>query len=306
MARLCRTFFFLAANGKKILTTDCAERARKNQGTGNSRGGLKIKIKSKFRLIAIAVAALGGIATGQSATANPGQAGKPPAAPAAAQTSAPGDTQVLAELKQSLNTKKVHVGDPIKATVTQDVLMHGRIVIARETKLVGHVTEVKVRSDNDKESFIGLVFDKALLKGGREIQFNGTVAAMAAPAPMRVDDGDPMLSPPGSIVRDNVGGPQQAPRGTGLPSTDAPLNTAESANASAARMGRDTGSPGGSKSTAGLLSAGSRGVFGLPGLTLRTDPGGGHGSVISSLNHNVVLESGTQMLIQVNFPVHEQ
>lgn len=273
---------------------------------------MKIKIKIKFRLIAIAVAALGGIATGQGGTANPGQTGKLPAAPAAAQASAPGDTQVLAELKQSLNIKKVHVGDPIKATVTQDVLMHGRIVIARETKLVGHVTEVKVRSDNDKESFIGLVFDKAMLKGGREIQFNGTIGALAAPAPMTVDDGDPMLSPPGSIVRDNVGGPQQAPtmagqpRGTGLPSNDAPLNTAESANASAARMGRDTGSPGGSKSAAGLLSAGSRGVFGLPGLTLRTDPSGGHGSVISSLNHNVVLESGTQMLIQVNFPVHEQ
>lgn len=273
---------------------------------------MKIKSKIKFRLIAIAVAAVAGIAAGQSATANPGQTGKPPAAPVAAQASAPGDTQVLAELKQSLNTKKVHVGDPIKAIVTQDVLMHGRIVIARETKLVGHVTEVKVRSDNDKESFIGLVFDKALLKGGREIQFNGMVAAMAAPAPMRVDDGDPMLSPPGSIVRDNVGGPRQAPtmsgqpRGSGLPSTDAPLNTAESANASAARMGRGTGSPGGSKSTAGLLSAGSRGVFGLPGLTLRTEPSGGYGSVISSLNHNVVLESGTQMLIQINFPVHEQ
>lgn len=263
----------------------------------------------------IGIAALMLVLAAQSVAANPGQDGPrhagisdkaATAAAPAAQASAPGDTQVLAELKQSLNTKKVHAGDPVKATVTQDVLMHGRIVIARDTKLIGHVTEVKIRSKNDKESFIGLVFDKALLKGGREIQFNGTIGALAAPPPMTIDDGDPMLSPPGAIVRDNVGGPQQVPtmqpRGTGLPSTDTSLNTAASANASAAQMGRETGNPRAGKSGAGLLSAGSRGVFGLPGLTLRTEPGG-HGSVISSLNHNVALESGTQMLIQVS--IHE-
>lgn len=276
-------------------------------------------------MTAVAAIALAITSAAQTVAANSGQASKPTAA--STQDTAEGgprpagisdgatrasNTQVLAELKQSLNAKKVHVGDPVKATVTQDVLIHGQIAIARGSKLVGRVTETRIRSDNDKESFLGVVFDKAVLKGGREIQFNGTIAALAAPARMTLDDRDPMLSPPGSIIRDNVGGPQQAPtvssppRGTGLPSTDTPLNPANSAIGSAARMGRETGQPAGSKSGAGLLSAGSRGVLGLPGLTLRTDPTGGHGSVISCLNHNVVLQSGTQMLIQVTIPIREQ
>lgn len=217
-----------------------------------------------------------------------------------------GATDVLAELTKSVNTKKVQTGDVIKAAVTQDVLVHGQIVIPRGSKLIGHITEAKVRSQNDKESLLGLIFDKVLLKGGREINLNGTVGALAPPAPMNTDGLEPVLNPPTGILRDQVGGPQHAPspggspRGTGLPSTDTPLDTSASATNNAARINRDLGRPGADKSAAGLMSAGSRGVFGLPGLNLQTEPAGGHGSVISSLTHNVVLEGGTQMLIQVS------
>ena len=265
------------------------------------------------RMIAVAAIALAMTSAGQSVAANSGQASTPTksTAPTAAQAGAPADTQVLVELKQSLNTKKVHVGDPVKATVTQDVLIHGQIAIARGSKLFGRVTETKVRSDNDKESFLGLVFDKMVLKGGQEIQFNGTIAALAAPPRLIMDEPESMLSP-GSMVRDQVGGPQQAPatvgssRGKASPSNDTPLNPADSAIGSAARIARDTDHPGDTKSGAGLLSAGSHGVLGLPGLTLRTEPAGGHGSVISSVNHNVVLQSGTQMLVQVTIPIRSQ
>jgi len=49
-----------------------------------------------------------------------------------------------------------------------------------------------------------------------------------------------------------------------------------------------------------LMGAGSRGVFGLPDLKLNREPGGGAGSVITSTRHNVKLDSGTQMVLQVN------
>ena len=256
--------------------------------------------------------ALGTLALGSSAqTSNAGPNQPQAQPPSMAQSSPPGPTDVLAELTRSVNTKKVQPGDVVKAAVTQDVLIHGQIVIPRGSKLIGHITEAKARSHNDKESLLGLIFDKVLLKGGREIDLSGTVGALAPPAPMD-NDLQPVLNPPTGILRDQVGGPQHAPspgtspRGTGLPSTDTPLDTSTSATNSAARINRDLGRPRGDKSEAGLMSAGSRGVFGLPGLKLQTEPAGGHGSVISSLTRNVVLDGGTQLLIQVNIPMQAQ
>ena len=257
-------------------------------------------------MVAIALATTISGSFAQTPNANPGRP-----APQSVTGAQSGTTDVLVELTKSVNTKKVQTGDVIRADVTQDVLVHGQIIIPRGSKLIGHITEAKIRSQSDKESLLGLIFDKVLLKGGREIDFNGTVGALAPPAPMNTDL-EPVLNPPTGIVRDQVGGPQHAPapggspRGTGLPSTDTPLDTSASAMNNAARINRDLGHPGADKSAAGLMSAGSRGVFGLPGLKLQTEPAGGHGSVISSLTHNVVLEGGTQMLIQVSIPIQAQ
>src|SRR5215469_13979546 len=87
-------------------------------------------------------------------------------------------TDLVAELNKSVNSKKARLGDPVKATLTQDVLEHGKIVIRRGSKLIGHVTEVKPRSKDDQESRLGLIFDKAMLKGGEEIDFNAVVRAL--------------------------------------------------------------------------------------------------------------------------------
>src|SRR5215467_4954255 len=106
-------------------------------------------------------------------------------------------TDLVAELSKSVNVKKVKLGDPVKATVTQDLLAQGKIVIRRGSKLVGHVTEAKVRSKEDEESRLGVVFDKALLKGGGEIDFTAAVRALAPGVRIgAVDKPDPMGAPP--------------------------------------------------------------------------------------------------------------
>jgi hypothetical protein len=50
----------------------------------------------------------------------------------------------------------------------------------------------------------------------------------------------------------------------------------------------------------GLMGGGSRGVFGLPGLRLIAIAGPQPATIISSVRQNVKLESGTQLVIQVN------
>ncbi len=76
-------------------------------------------------------------------------------------------TALVAELTNGLNSKKAKSGAKVKATIIQDVLAHGAIIVRRDSKLVGHVTEVKASRKDDRESRLGIVFDRVILKGGR-------------------------------------------------------------------------------------------------------------------------------------------
>jgi hypothetical protein len=247
---------------------------------------------------------MGSAAQDSPSVALPAADSKPVAATNTSSASA-ANLELLAELNNAVNAKKVHAGDAVKAAVTQDVILHGRIVIHRGTKLVGHVTEVKTRSKTNAESYVSVVFDRALLKGGAELALKGVIRALAAPAPPNPDDQN-MPPPMLRSARQETGGPQRmdapsvpsASRGTGLPSIDKPMDTTMPTRDNQPGVGLPHGES--SQRTGNLMSGGSRGVFGLPGLQLQ--PGTQGGSVISSTTRNVSLASGTQILLQVNIP----
>lgn len=207
-------------------------------------------------------------------------------------------TEVVAELDKSVDAKKARVGDAVKATVTQDVLSHGKIVIRRGSKLVGHVTQTKVRSKEDRESRLGLIFDRAVLKHGGEIDFAAAVRALAPGVRMSSVDGpDPMGAPPRSAMGSG-GGPM--PISSGSSSKGSAAGPPPGAMHQAAQAAMQAGAaPTGSTQDNGMMGGGSRGVFGLPGLRLSAEPGG-RGSIISCISHNVKLDSGTQLVLQVN------
>lgn len=215
-------------------------------------------------------------------------------------------TDLVAELNKSVNSKKAKLGDPVKATLTQDVIEHGKIVIRRGSKLVGHVTEAKPRSKDDRESRLGLVFDKAMLKGGEEIDFNAVVRALAPPVRFGAVDKPDMMGPPPTGLANSSNGPQplSAPGGTGSnssnrASSNASTTTGTSNQASQAAQYASSSHGGTLAPEGGVMSGGSRGIFGIPGLTLGPPAKGQDGSVISSTSQSVKLESGTQMVIQV-------
>src|SRR5438552_14443616 len=91
-------------------------------------------------------------------------------------------TTLQAELTKSLDAKKAKPGDEVTAKVTQDVKSNGQVVIHKGSKLVGHVTEAKARSQGESESRLGIAFDRAVLKDGQEIGFNAVVQALAPAA----------------------------------------------------------------------------------------------------------------------------
>jgi hypothetical protein len=244
-------------------------------------------------------------------------AGSPASAPGAAKAA----FFVLAEFTQSLSVHKLKPGDLVRAQVTQDVLSHGKIIIPVDSKLVGHVTEVKSHAPDDPESRLGIVFDRVLLKHRAEVDFRGVLHALSAPAmrKSRLDEPDPMLSP-GMMGMSRPYGPMPAGpvpsadrtaagnMGSGIGIATNPAGPPP-AIANGAPIGsnpgpsvtRNSGVPPAMAGEPKAMSVGTPlGVFGLKGLSLSaeataTTPG----PVIVSKTGDVKLESGTQVLLRV-------
>jgi hypothetical protein len=228
-------------------------------------------------------------------------------------------TYILVELNKSLKAKKLKPGDKVKATVSQDVLSHGKIIIPMDTELVGHVTEVRVRDDANTESRVGIVFDTILLKHFHDINCKAVIQAVAAPAVRRslVDEPSQMMPPSmsggggggassggsrGALGgRSPLGSPSAPPAASDPTSFQIPVSvkdsptTNTSAGSAAAQLDPASGSSG------KPMSVGMpQGVTGLKGLSLSSTPSAETpGPVIVSNTGDVKLESGTQMLLHV-------
>src|SRR5437660_5743563 len=148
-------------------------------------------------------AAQGTGASGASASGNASAStkasGNAGANGANASSSLSSGTNLQAELTKSLDAKKAKPGDEVTAKVTQDVKSNGQVVIHKGSKLVGHITEAQARSKENSESKLGIVFDKAVIKGGSEVALNAVVQALApgerATAPNLSDDTGRMATP---------------------------------------------------------------------------------------------------------------
>ena len=99
-------------------------------------------------------------------------------------------TLLSVELSKSLDAKKAKANDRVEARTATDLLAHGHIVVPRNTKIVGHVTEAKAHSKASPDSTIGITFDRMLLKDGREVPLQLTVQAIARPLQLGSPEGN--------------------------------------------------------------------------------------------------------------------
>jgi len=223
-------------------------------------------------------------------------------------------TGVVAELSNNINAKKAKPGDRVKAQVTQDVLYRGRIVMRVGTKLIGHVQAAKPFTKEEQESQLNIVFDKAELKGGGEVALMGSIRALAPTVNVSmVDRPDQMAMPAVTGVQGVMRGPtpigaataRAGNSGTGNRNQPPPNATATSGSSAAnAAFSPAAMASGNFTRDNRLLSSASRGVIGMRGIAL-TNSGSGltQTSVISSNRDHVKLESGIQIVVQLNAPV---
>ena len=217
-----------------------------------------------------------------------------PAQAASANVLAPG-TLLSVELSKSLDAKKLKPNDKFEARTALDLLSHGQIVIPRNTRIIGRVTDAKAHSKQSPDSLLGIAFERVMLKDGRELPLQAAVQAIARPLqtspPVSNNEDDPMGASASGVP------PSPGQRGTriGTPAGGTPVP-----DPSGYPVGGGSGLPpdpnNPNSSTVSPLGPTSKGIVGIKGLSLEST---GTASIVTSKTDNVRLSSGTQLILRV-------
>jgi hypothetical protein len=101
---------------------------------------------------------------------------------------APGSV-IPVQLTKTIDAKKAKPGDEVVAKVTMDLkTTGGEVMIPKDTKVMGRVTEAQARSKEQKESQVGIAFDRAVLKDG-EMPLPMSIQAVIAPPSNNANSG---------------------------------------------------------------------------------------------------------------------
>jgi hypothetical protein len=223
-------------------------------------------------------------------TSAPATAGTAPAN--AAPKIAPGSVLPV-ELTKGINAKKAKKGDEVVAKVTQDLRnTQGVLILPKDTKVVGHVTEAQAHSKEQQQSELAIAFDHAVLKNGETMQMPMSIQAIIAP-PNR-NPANSASSYPSSSSPPETGGTSASSGGrpgmTGSSSTPAPAPQDPSSAPS--------GTPAPAQARP-QITGDTQGVVGIADLKLSPAPDATQGSLVSSEKNTVKLDDGTFLLLRV-------
>lgn len=207
---------------------------------------------------------------------------------------APGSV-IPVQLTKTIDAKKANPGDEVVAKVTMDMkTTSGEVLVPKDTKVTGHVTEAQARSKEQKESQLGIAFDRAMLKGS-DVSLPMSIQAV--------------IAPPSNNPNSSGGSPDQGAPPTGGNSAPSPMAGGRSGSAGSQTPPSNTTpntmptqSPGDSQqgSARPPINGNTQGVVGISNLKLEPAPSAAQGSVLSSEKKNVKVESGTMLLLKVN------
>ncbi len=201
------------------------------------------------------------------------------------------------QLTKTVDAKKAKTGEEVDVKVTEDMKSQtGTVLLPKDTKIVGHVTEAQARNKEQKESQLGITFDRAVMKDGDNMTLPASIQAVIAPPSQNPNNANPgggamsapaagSASPQGSPGgRSGMGGEQQQAPGNYPPGGD--------------QSGSAPGNP--QSNSMPPITSTTQGVIGISNYKLSTPGDVTQGSVVSSEKGNVKLESGTLMLLRVN------
>jgi hypothetical protein len=221
----------------------------------------------------------------------PAQATAPAAPAGSTPRIAPGSV-IPVQLTKGINAKKAKNGDEVVAKVVQDLQnSDGTVIVPKDTKVVGHVTEAEARSKDLKESQVAIAFDHAVLKTGEQMQMPMSIQAIIAPPNRNPTSAGQPSGYPGSGASGAAtgGGGRSGSMQGAAPETPSAPPTA----------GSEPAGPQGPQAQP-QITGNTQGVVGIPDLKLTVMPDPRQGSVLSSEKNNVKLDDGTFLLLRVS------
>src|SRR5215472_1262930 len=234
----------------------------------------------------------------------PTQQGQSSAQPSAAQPNganhmkiAPGSV-IPVQLSKTVDAKKAKTGDEVVATVTMDMKTNsGDVLVPKDTKVIGHVTEAQARNKDQKQSELGIAFDRAEIKG-EQTQLPMSIQAV--------------IAPPSASHNANAGGSDQAPSAPSAPagnSQSSPMGGSHPGGTSGASPSAQQNYPQGGGNSESQpqsndhppITGNTQGVIGMSNVKLESgSQNSQQGSVLTSEKNNVKIEKGTVLLLRVN------
>lgn len=196
-------------------------------------------------------------------------------------------------LTKTVDAKKAKQGDEVHAKVTMDLKTNaGEVLVPKDTEVLGHVTEVQARNKEQKESQLGIVFDRTDTKSGA-MQMPMSIQAIIGPQNGNANDSaapDQSASSSPSPASTGVGGRSPMGSSSSSPAAPQPQPGLPSAGSGSGDQPANNARP--------QITGKTQGVVGIPNLKLEAGPNSA--SVLSSEKNNVKLESGTLLLLRVS------
>ena len=205
---------------------------------------------------------------------------------------APGSV-IPVQLTKTIDAKKAKAGDQVVAKVTMDLkTSSGEVLVPKDTKVTGHVTEAQARNKEQKESQLGIAFDRASLKNG-DMTMPMSIQAVIAPTSNTPNGGsdEGASAPSGGSPAPSASGSSRGSMGSS--GQTAASSTAPSTNTEGTEGPQQAGAR-------PPINGNTQGVVGISNLTLQHGANAAQGSVLSSEKNNVKVESGTMLLLKVN------
>ena len=214
-------------------------------------------------------------------------------------------TKISAELMSNIDARKAKEGDKVVARVTKNVKQHGKVVVHKGDRLVGHVTSVKSSLNGKEGSSLGVRFDQ-LVQGNSTTQLNTVLTSvLAARGQEEGSDSMEMPSMPEPAVPSVGGGGMLGGVGGAVGSVGGAAGSTVGSTVGAA--GSSLGQVGSAvdASTQNTLGANSNLGLSTPirqihiGSSASASSSAGTSSMLSTRKGNLRLSSGTQMKFRV-------
>jgi hypothetical protein len=256
-------------------------------------------------ILAVTVAASAGYAQKTRTSGNASASNETSAAKQGRQVNLQSNTQLAAQLENSLDARRAKVGDRVALKTTHAVKQNNEVIVPKGARLLGRVTEVQQRTKSNGESRIGVVFDR-LQKGSLDMPITATIVSITqARSQTRAGDSsldsDVMSS---SSARSSAGTSSSGQRGGGGLLGGVGNTVGGVVNTTTSTVGNVAGNTtnavgntvGATTSTAGNLTGSLRGLQ----INQSSSASAEGGSTLSLSSGNLRLESGATFNLLVS------